>query len=81
MWKQFASHRKHVTDLLVKLLPANKSLCLLSAGAINDVSLNRLLALGAHIHLVDFDLEAMQTGVARQGHCRLAGNSLHGPVG
>lgn len=80
MWKQFASHRKHVTDLLVNLLPANKSLCLLGAGAINDVSLNRLLDLRAHIHLVDVDLEAMQTGVARQGLAGSPAIHLHGPV-
>jgi hypothetical protein len=80
MWKQFASHRRRVTDLLATLLPVNGSLCLLGAGGTNDVSLARLLAFGAEIHLVDVDLAAMQAGVKRQGVANSPAIHLHGPV-
>jgi hypothetical protein len=70
-WRAFASHREQITSRLeaaachgnVSVAP---SLCILGAGNCNDLDLARLTARREHIHLVDIDAEAMQSGVANQ---------------
>ena len=56
------------------------SLCVLGAGNLNDLDVDRLLSSFAELHLVDIDPDAVRSGLAR---CQLPGSDairLHGPV-
>ena len=73
-WDHFAGHRDRVTRLVLEALRGRGGvgrLCVLGAGNCNDLDLKALLRLGAEIHLVDLDGEAMMLALERQG---LAGN-------
>jgi hypothetical protein len=66
-WSCFASHRQHVTDLLLGYAAAKGgTLCVLGAGNCNDLSLSRLLDTFTHIDLVDIDADAVRSGIVRQ---------------
>ncbi len=67
-WECFASHRAHVTRLLLNPTDAaDSSLCVLGAGNCNDIDLQQLAAAYSQIDLVDIDGDAIVNGVARQG--------------
>jgi len=65
-WDRVASHRQHVTQLLLDAAPSGGRLCILGAGNCLDVSLDRLLDRFSHIALFDIDLNAMEFGIRQQ---------------
>ncbi len=68
-WELFAEHRAIVTDHLARAgnNEQDKSLCLLGVGNANDVDLRHLATRFGRIDLFDWDDEAMQLGLQRQG--------------
>jgi hypothetical protein len=65
----FATHRTHVMRLLLRAAADFRdppSLILLGAGNCNDVDLRDLLIAYGQIHLVDWDADALSSGIARQ---------------
>ena len=64
-WTTFESHRRRVTELLVRDA-AKGRLCVLGAGNCNDLDLNVLLDHYREIHLVDLDQQALANAIARQ---------------
>lgn len=68
-WNLFAEHRAIVTDHLARggSDRQDKSLCLVGAGNANDVDLQLLATRFGRIDLVDWDTEALQLGLRRQG--------------
>jgi hypothetical protein len=79
-WSRFAGHRERVTRILAGLDRDRSSLCILGAGNLNDVSLGRLLALYGEVHIVDVDLDAVRSGLARQGLAGSKAVHVHGPL-
>lgn len=79
-WDRFAPHRDRVTRLLTDAAPPNGRLCVLGAGNSNDLDLPMLLQAYAHVHLVDWDAAALQSGAARQGCGSAERIRLHGNV-
>ena len=73
-WELYDSHRQRVTDLLVNAgsqAPGpQRRLTVLGAGNSNDLDLTLLRAAFASICLLDWDIDALAEGVARQGLSR-----------
>jgi hypothetical protein len=66
-WTLFEGHRARFTAALLDAAETgNARLCLLGAGACNDVDLPRLAAAFSEIHLVDLDASALAGAVSRQ---------------
>jgi hypothetical protein len=66
-WALYAGHRARFTDTLVAASPGGASrLCVLGAGACNDLDVGRLAACFGEIHLVDIDASSLARGVSRQ---------------
>ena len=76
----FAEHRARLTQEIAARSPPGGSgrLCLLGAGAANDVDLDALAALFAEIHLVDIDGQAIQTARERASPDTARRLHLHG---
>jgi hypothetical protein len=70
-WDLFADHRRRVTDLLVAAARDSGGdaprLCVLGAGNVNDLELATILGCFSRVHLVDWDTEALASGIERQG--------------
>jgi hypothetical protein len=65
-WELYAAHRARLTDVIVQSGKPNAGrLCVLGAGACNDLDLARAADLFSEIHLVDLDEKALMRGVAR----------------
>lgn len=81
-WERYATHRDRVTQLVIKARrqPSQRELCVLGAGNVNDLDLQRLLDDGWQMHLVDIDESALREGVARQGLHDDPRIAIHGPV-
>jgi hypothetical protein len=79
-WARFAAHRARVTETLTTIATEHSSLGLLGAGNLNDVELEQLLEVFAEVHLVDLDVEAVQSALARHGLERNSAVSVHGPI-
>ncbi|EOD16326.1 hypothetical protein EMIHUDRAFT_210684 [Emiliania huxleyi CCMP1516] len=69
-WIAFTPHRRRVTAILEKLgsnsQSAQRRLCVVGAGNLNDVELSQLQRIYAHIELIDIDLAALERGLRRQ---------------
>ena len=66
-WQLYASHRQHVTQLLLADGSMGHSrLAVLGAGNCNDLDLQLLAEHFTEIHLVDIDADALTRGVAQQ---------------
>ena len=68
-WKHFENHRQRVGKVLSEELgrqPTVGSLSVIGAGNVNDVDLVDLLSRTAEIRLVDWDADAVLSGVRRQ---------------
>jgi hypothetical protein len=66
-WRLYAQHRARFTDVVGASTAATGGrLCILGAGACNDLDLARLAERFAEIHLVDLDGRALARAVARQ---------------
>ena len=84
-WLLYAHHRARLTDAILSSLPPSPSpgearLCLLGAGACNDVDLSALAQRFREIHLVDLDEAALARAVARQTPDVRARLRRHAPV-
>jgi hypothetical protein len=67
-WQLYASHRRHVTQLLLAGGSIEHTrLAVLGAGNCNDLDLQTLAEHYREIHLVDIDGEALKRGVSQQG--------------
>jgi hypothetical protein len=77
-WTRFADHRDRVTGMLTAA-PGN-SLCVLGAGNLNDLDLDRLLGVFPELHLVDLDVDAVRGGLARRHRPGTEAIRVHGPV-
>jgi hypothetical protein len=77
-WTRFADHRDRVTGMLTAA-PGN-SLCVLGAGNLNDLDLDRLLGVFPELHLVDLDVDAVRAGLARRRRPGTEAIRVHGPV-
>ena len=80
-WALYSGHRARFTAVLTAAASGGGArLCLLGAGACNDVALDVLLDAFAELHLVDIDAGAIADALARapaSGRARLHG---HAPV-
>lgn len=67
-WSQYKEHRDAVTELILAEAPAlaGGRLCVLGAGNCNDLDLEAIAKTFAQIVLVDWDDEALQTGLTQQ---------------
>ena len=66
-WTLYAHHRAHLTDAVLSSAAApGGRLCILGAGACNDIDLEQLSLVFSEIHLVDIDASALGRAVARQ---------------
>ena len=69
-WIAFTPHRRRVTAILEKLgsnsQSAQRRLCVVGAGNLNDVELSQLQRIYAHIELIDIDLAALERGLRKQ---------------
>jgi hypothetical protein len=80
-WSLYAHHRAHLTAALVgSARSAGGTLCLLGAGACNDVDLETLAQTFARIHLVDIDPSAVGRAIARQSPTTRARLVRHAPL-
>lgn len=71
LWSEYAGHRKVMTGLVQSVATSLRrselpTLCVLGAGNINDLSLAALVPMFAKIRLVDFDRQAVESGIAKQ---------------
>jgi hypothetical protein len=81
LWPLYASHRERLTATIVDARPKGGGrLCLLGAGACNDVDLEQLAPAWSEIHLVDIDAAALNQAVARQPLAVRARLRCHAPV-
>jgi hypothetical protein len=66
-WELYAAHRARLTDVIVQSGKSDDAgrLCVLGAGACNDLDLARAAEVFSEIHLVDLDEKALMRGVAR----------------
>jgi len=78
--RHFAEHRARLTQEIAARCPLGGGgrLCLLGAGAANDVDLEALAESFAEIHLVDIDAQAIQTARERAGAETARRMYLHG---
>lgn len=65
-WERVASHRQHVTQLLLDTGSRGGRLCILGSGNCFDIDLIQLLDRFSHIALYDIDEGAMEFGVGQQ---------------
>jgi hypothetical protein len=79
-WARYEAHRARVTAVLASCATELSSLCLLGPGNLNDVSLERLLKLFAEVHLVDLDVDAVESALERQGVAHDARVDVHRPI-
>lgn len=79
-WARFAGHRDRVLRILTTLAANGSSLCVLGAGNLNDLDLDRLLRLYEWVDLVDLDVDAVHVGLARQGDSGTTAVRVHGPI-
>lgn len=83
-WLLYADHRARLTEAILSSPSSTTSgedrLCLLGAGACNDVDLSALAARFREIHLVDIDEAALARAVARQTPEVRARLRRHAPV-
>jgi hypothetical protein len=79
-WTRFASHRDRVTGILTASAGSRSSLCVLGAGNLNDLHLDRLVRVFPEIHLVDLDVDAVRTGLARRGPAGSEAIRVHRPI-
>jgi hypothetical protein len=78
-WQRFESHRRRVTGLLLQATPEPAgSIGILGAGNCNDLDLPALLGTFRRLQLVDWDGEALENGVERQGLAQHPAIHLHG---
>ncbi len=66
-WENWEGYRKELTDYLIRSTRAGSSVAVFGAGESNDMDLMRLCRHFSKVVLHDFDLDAMQRGVFRQG--------------
>ena len=81
-WERFATHRAHVTRLLLEKGSAAPSptLCVLGAGNCNDVDLAQVAAVYERIELVDLDVQALSGAVARHAPAVREKIGCHAPL-
>jgi hypothetical protein len=79
-WRRFRTHRERLHELLRGRAAASASLGILGAGNLNDLRLGELLNLYAEVHLVDLDVGAVHSALARRGLKRRPGWRVHGPI-
>jgi hypothetical protein len=63
-WVDFEHHRAHTMGLVESLAPAS-GICVLGAGNCDDLDLERLVSKFRDVHLVDWDGEALERGMAQ----------------
>ena len=66
-WKNYASHRETVTQLILNSAGDGNSLTVLGAGNCNDIDLGQLADRFEIISLVDIDRTAIEAGMRQQG--------------
>jgi hypothetical protein len=65
-WELYTAHRARLTDVIVRSAgPEGGRLCVLGAGACNDLDLSLATQVFSEVHLVDLDEKALMRGVAR----------------
>jgi hypothetical protein len=69
-----------VLRILTTLAANGSSLCVLGAGNLNDLDLDRLLHLYDRVHLADLDVDAVHAGLARRGATATTAVRVHGPI-
>jgi hypothetical protein len=69
-----------VLRLLTTLAASGSSLCVLGAGNLNDLDLDRLLHLYERVDLADLDVDAVHAGLARQKDIATAAVRVQGPI-
>jgi hypothetical protein len=79
-WARFAVHRDRVQRILTTLAANGSSLCVLGAGNLNDLDLDRLLHRYQRVDLVDLDVDAVHEGLARQAASGTEAVRVHGPI-
>lgn len=79
-WDRFAPHRDRVQALLTGCAADDASLCILGPGNVNDVRLGSLVDQFAEVHLVDLDVAAVHSGLARQGFAGHDRCTVHEPT-
>ncbi len=80
-WDLFAAHREQVTRRVLSLAPAGaERLCVLGAGNGNDLDLAALSHRFRRIDLVDWDGDALRSGLERQSPDGPAAVRLHAGV-
>jgi hypothetical protein len=79
-WQRFGPHRDRLQGLLRGCADARASLGVLGAGNLNDLRLEELLDLYAEVHLVDLDVGAVRSALARRGLVDRPDCRVHGPV-
>lgn len=79
-WDRYAGHRDRLMRILTAAAGSRSSLCVLGAGNLNDLHLDRLLRSYAQVNLVDLDIGAVHAAIARHGLDRSAAVRVHGPV-
>jgi hypothetical protein len=80
-WQLYAAHRARMTDAVIgSTAKAGGRLCVLGAGACNDLDLARAAEVFDEIHLVDLDGKALARAVARQDAPVRAKLHRHGEI-
>jgi hypothetical protein len=79
-WDLYAGHRARFTDALVESSNPGDRVCILGAGACNDVDLERIAGRASEIHLVDIDKAALVGAVRRQSMPVQNRLRVHAPV-
>ncbi len=80
-YEQFASHRKHQTDFILRTAEeAGGSLCVLGAGNCFDLDLARVTESFAEVHLVDIDPHAIKKAKERLEDSASENVTLHAPL-
>jgi hypothetical protein len=79
-WDLYAEHRARLTDALVQSSSPGGRLCVLGAGACNDIDLERIGERFSEIHLVDLDEKALAAADRRQTRAIRDRLRLHAPV-
>lgn len=79
-WQRFGPHRDRLHALLRGYAGAHASLGILGAGNLNDLRLEELLDLYAEVHLLDLDVGAVRSALARRGLEHHPGCRMHGPI-
>jgi hypothetical protein len=78
----FENHRRHLTALVIGRTPegSSETLCVLGAGNLNDLEIERVLLHFAEVHLVDLDRAAIERSLERVPAELRSRCVLHAPV-